>query len=120
MLVVSRRHNYEQLEIYKNGIEISVTVLGFIDEIRPYRLAENIMAAAISIPGNIAEGSERSTDKEFKRFLEFSSGSSSELATQLTVIISANKYEHLNLKELLSKVKNNNNMIRGFMKTLES
>ncbi len=117
---MNRRHNYEQLEIYKNGIEIAVIVLGFIDEIRPFRLAENMMAAAISIPGNIAEGSERGTDKEFNRFLEFSSGSSSELAAQLTVIISAQKYEHLNLNELLSKVKNNNKMIRGFMKTLET
>jgi four helix bundle protein len=115
---MSKRHNYEQLEIYKNGLDIAVTVLGFIDEIRPYRLAEDIMAAAISIPSNISEGSERGTNKEFKRFLEFSSGSSSELATQLTVIVSANKYQHLNLNELITKVKNNNNMIRGFMKTL--
>jgi four helix bundle protein len=115
---MSKRHNYEQLEIYKNGLDIAVTVLGFIDEIRPYRLAEDIMAAAISIPSNISEGSERGTNKEFNRFLEFSSGSSSELATQLTVIVSANKYQHLNLNELITKVKNNNNMIRGFMKTL--
>lgn len=115
---MSKRHNYEQLEIYKNGLDIAVTVLGFIDEIRPYRLAEDIMAAAISISSNISEGSERGTNKEFNRFLEFSSGSSSELATQFTVIVSANKYQHLNLNELITKVKNNNNMIRGFMKTL--
>jgi four helix bundle protein len=115
---MSKRHNYEQLEIYKNGLDIAVTVLGFIDEIRPYRLAEDLMAAAISISSNISEGSERGTNKEFNRFLEFSSGSSSELATQLTVIVSANKYQHLNLNELITKVKNNNNMIRGFMKTL--
>lgn len=77
------------------------------------------MAAAISIPSNIVEGSERGTDKEFKRYLEFASGSSSELATQLSVIIIANKYSHLQLEELLTKVKNNNNMIRGFMRSLE-
>jgi four helix bundle protein len=116
---MGRRHNYEQLEIYINGLAIAVTVLGFIDEIRPYRLAEDMMAAAISIPGNIAEGSERGTNKEFKRYLEFSSGSSSELATQLTVIIMAKKYTHLQLEEVLMKVKNNNNMIRGFMNSLE-
>jgi four helix bundle protein len=52
------------------------------DEVR-YGLRSQITRAAISIPSNIAEGSARSSDKEFKRFLEIALGSSFELETQL-------------------------------------
>jgi four helix bundle protein len=42
----------------------------FIDIVRPYRIAEQIAASSMSVPSNIAEGAERGTIKEFKRFLE--------------------------------------------------
>lgn len=41
--------------------------------------------ASVSIPSNIAEGSSRNSDIEFKRFLEMSIGSSFELETQLII-----------------------------------
>jgi four helix bundle protein len=62
-----------------------------IDDIRPYRLAEQIISSSISIPSNIAEGSERGSAKDFIRFLEYSSGSASELITQLTIMEQAQK-----------------------------
>lgn len=40
---------------------------------------------AISIPSNIAEGSKRSTNKDFKSFLHVSLGSLTELETQLII-----------------------------------
>ena len=51
-----------------------------------YGLKSQITRAAISIPSNIAEGSSRSSDKDFKRFLEISLGSAFELETQLLII----------------------------------
>ena len=48
-----------------------------------YGLRSQITRAAVSIPSNIAEGSARSSDKEFKRYLEIAIGSAFELETQL-------------------------------------
>ena len=48
-----------------------------------YGLQSQITRAVISIPSNIAEGSCRFSNKEFKRFLEIALGSSFELETQL-------------------------------------
>lgn len=117
--MTQRRHNYENLEIYKRSLQVSVEVMEFIDTVRPYRIAEQIAASSISVPSNIAEGAERGTNREFKRFLEFSSGSAGELITQLTVLKLANRLPQIDLEKLITETKEINNMIRGFMNTLE-
>lgn len=71
------RHNYENLNVYKRSVDVAIKIMSVIDDVRPYRLAEQISASAISISSNIAEGCERSSKKEFIRFLEFSCGSTS-------------------------------------------
>ena len=48
-----------------------------------FGLAGQIRRSAVSIPSNIAEGSGRGSDKEFRRFIEIALGSSFELETQL-------------------------------------
>lgn len=65
------RHNYENLAIYQRSLVIALEVMGFIDLVRPFRLAEQIADSAVSVPSNIAEGSERGTDKEFRIFQRF-------------------------------------------------
>ena len=92
----------------------------FIDLVRPYRIAEQISASSVSIPSNIAEGAERGSDKEFHRFLQFSSGSASELVTQLTILKLANRLPEINLEEIIVETKEVNVMIRGFMNTLDN
>jgi four helix bundle protein len=114
-----QRHNYEQLEIYKRSLSIAVIVMEFIDLIRPFKLAEQISGSSVSVPSNIAEGSERRTNKEFRRFLEFSSGSASELVTQLTVLKLANRLPTIDLENIFTETKEINSMIRGFMNSLE-
>jgi len=50
-----------------------------------YGLISQIRRCAISIPSNIAEGSRRSSRKEYRNFVLISYGSSSELETQLEI-----------------------------------
>lgn len=112
------RHNYENLEIYKRSLAIAVDVMNFIDDVRPYKLAEQLSGSSVSISSNIAEGSERGTNKEFRRFLEFSSGSCSELNTQLTILKLAHKLPEIDLDRLIQETKEINAMIRAFMNKL--
>ncbi len=43
--------------------------------------------AAVSIPSNVAEGRNRSSEKEFVRFLYIAKGSTAEIETQLFICI---------------------------------
>ena len=92
-------------------------IMRVIDDIRPYRLAEQIIPNSISIPSNIAEGSGRGSAKDFIRFLEYSSGSASELITQLTIMEQAQKKVELDMPALITELKEINNMIRGLINT---
>jgi four helix bundle protein len=51
-----------------------------------FTLVSQMNRSVISIPSNIAEGSGRSTEREFIRYLEIAISSSYELETQLLLI----------------------------------
>ncbi|HNY14813.1 MAG TPA: four helix bundle protein [Bacteroidales bacterium] len=66
---------FEQLDIWKESIEISDTMFDYADkadEKRFYKFAEQLRAATLSISNNIAEGSGSFSDKEFASFLNIS------------------------------------------------
>ena len=80
--------NFKQLRIWQKGFDIAVksfklTAL-FPNEQR-FGIASQVTRAAVSIPSNIAEGSSRSSEKDYNRFLEISLGSTYELETQLLI-----------------------------------
>ena len=52
-----------------------------------FGLISQICRAGVSIPSNVAEGTSRNSDLEFKRFLEIAIGSSFELETQLLLCV---------------------------------
>lgn len=52
-----------------------------------FGLVSQMRRTAVSVPSNIAEGYARGTDKEKIHFLRISSGSMSELETQLTLCL---------------------------------
>ena len=114
------RNNFENLAVYHRSLDVAVKIMKVIDDVRPYRLAEQIISSSISISSNIAEGSERGSTKDFIRFLEYASGSCSELGTQLTIINKAEKQLNLDLPTLIIELKEINSMIRGLIKSLQN
>jgi four helix bundle protein len=62
-------NTFEDLEIWKEGMRISVKIYEMLKNCKDYGLKDQMQRAAISIPSNIAEGFERQTNKEFIQFL---------------------------------------------------
>jgi four helix bundle protein len=96
--------NFKELRTWQKGFEIAVEtyklVASFPKEER-FGLSSQMTKAAVSIPSNIAEGSSRSSEKDYKRFLEISLGSCYELETQLLVAEAVNFGDSIKRTELI-------------------
>lgn len=81
---------FEQLDIWKEAIEISDTLFDYADkadEKRLFKFAEQLRAATMSISNNIAESSGSFSDKEFASFLNISRRSVFECANILCIFV---------------------------------
>lgn len=76
--------NFKELKIWQKGFEVAVKsfkLTASFPKEEKYGITSQITRAAVSIPSNIAEGSSRSSEKDYNRFLELSLGSTFELET---------------------------------------
>lgn len=90
--------NYQQLEFYKNAHELTIEIYKITKEFpkdEQYGLTSQIRRACVSIGSNIAEGSGRSTIKDYRSFLYTALGSAKEVEYQLLV---AKDLEYLNIR----------------------
>ena len=90
---MDNQFNFEDLEIWKEGMRLSVLVYKLMKDCKDYGFKDQIQRASVSVPSNIAEGFERQTNKEFIHFLYIAKGSCGELRTQIYL---AKEFGYLN------------------------
>ncbi len=76
---------FEDLEIWKRSARLSSELYKSLADCRDYGFRDQITRSGLSIPSNIAEGSERGSKKDFIRFLQYAKGSCGELRTQIYI-----------------------------------
>jgi len=116
-----RKHNFKNLKIWKDSILLSKEILLLTQNFPKhelYSLTSQINRCSISVPSNIAEGSSRSSEKDFNRFLEISLGSLYELQTQIILAYSLNYIDENTFNKFELSIKKKKKMISGFKKTL--
>ena len=109
--------NFKRLMIWQKGIQITKLVYKQLKNIphdAKYELGSQLIRSAISIPSNIAEGSSRSSAKDYQRFIEIALGSSFELETQLIILREITE-ENEDLKNLLLLIDEEQKMLMSFM-----
>jgi four helix bundle protein len=77
--------SFEDLEVWQRGCRLTVEVFKAFAECKNFSFKDQIQRAALSIPSNVAEGSERGSTKDFAHFLNIAKGSCGELRTQLYI-----------------------------------
>ncbi len=115
--------SFKKLQVWEKGILLVKDVYQCTrafpkDEL--YGLVSQMRRASISIPSNIAEGSQRTTEKDFAHFVLIAKGSLAELHTQ---VIIARELEYLTADQaviFVQKIEELDRMIRSFHLKLTS
>ena len=112
---------FERLQIWQKGMALAKLVYQLTRQFPKeelYGLTSQMRRSGISIPSNIAEGSQRTSDKEFSNFLLIAKGSLAELKTQ---ILLAQDFQYLNEADatsLLTHAEEIDKMLRAFYQKL--
>ena len=114
---------YQNLKVWEKATELTLQVYAATksfpkDEV--YALTSQVRRAAVSIASNIAEGSERKSDKDFIRFLRMAAASLAEMETQLYISLKLGYLAQELYDAILLASAENGKMINGLISKLES
>lgn len=116
------KHNFRNLNIWKLSIELTSQVYllsNLFPKSEEFGLKSQMRRCAISVSSNIAEGSSRTSNKDFNRFLEMSLGSLFELQTQAIVSKMQNFISEEDFNKIDIQIIELQKMISGFQRTLQ-
>ena len=111
--------SFENIIAWQKAKTLTLKIYSIFNNNRDYGLKDQIQRASVSIMNNIAEGFERSSDADFKRFLFIAKGSCGEVRSMLYLAaelkyISNDEFIHLKNQTIeISKA------ISGFIKYLK-
>jgi four helix bundle protein len=110
--------SFEDLEVWQRGCRLSVGIFESFADCRNFTLKDQVGRASLSIPCNIAEGSERGSTKDFAHFLNFSKGSCGELRTQLYIARKLKLLNKANFENCVAETKEISAMLEGLRRSI--
>ena len=111
--------NFEHLEVWKKACILCVDLFCVLENSKLFGLKDQILRSAVSIPSNIAEGSERGSDADYIRFLYYSKGSSAELRTQLYIAQKVGIIPDKDIQNYVKETKDISKMIQGLINKIK-
>ena len=115
--------SFEEIDVWKRGCRLAVKIYEISKQgelAKDFGLRDQIRRASVSIPSNIAEGFERESKAEFKRYLLIAKGSCGELRTQLFIAKAINTIERDKCDELITESTEISSMLSGLIRHLKN
>lgn len=115
------RHNFKKLKVWQDGISLvqeNYKLTRKFPDFERFNLISQMNRSAVSIPSNISEGSSKSTDRHFKKYLENSLGSAFEWETQLIVSYNEDYLDKNQFEDLENKILQIQKMLGKFIDNL--
>jgi four helix bundle protein len=110
--------DFKKLKVWQKAMEIIVDVYGLVKSFpsdEKFGLRTQMTRSAISIASNIAEGSAKTSDRDYKRFCETALGSCYELETQMLVV---DRIGWVKTEKVMGKIMEEQKMLMAFIDTL--
>jgi len=115
-------HNFRKLSIWIKSMSLVTKVYELTNTFPSHErfgLMSQMQRAAVSVPTNIAEGSAKTSNKDFARFLEISVGSLLELETELAIALNLKYIDSMIFENIQNEIIELQKMITGFKNKLE-
>lgn len=115
--------DFKKLLIWQKGMVIVNEVYkatGFFPNAEKYGLRSQLTGSAVSIPTNIAEGSSKKSQREYRHFAEISLGSAFELETHLLIIQQQGWFPKDTVEGLLALTMEEQKMLTSFINALRT
>ena len=109
--------------VWQKGMDIVEEIYKASDEFpleEKYGMRSQATRCSVSIPANIAEGSAKSSKKEYKYFLEIALGSSFELETHVLIAQRLKWLKKEVVQRLLKEITDEQRMLTSFIDKLKA
>ena len=112
--------SFEEIIAWKKTQDLAVLVYNYFEESRDWSFKDQICKASVSISNNIAEGYERRSSNEFKRFLLIAKGSCAEVSSMAHLAIRLGKIDDTQRDILLDHCDQISRMLFSLIRTIQS
>ena len=115
--------SYRDLKVWQAAMDLTALVYGLSLDLpgdERFGLISQMRRAAVSVPANIAEGHQRSSPKDFLRFLSIANGSLAEVETLIQLAARLHSISSTSVEELLGKADVLGKMLRTLRQRLEA
>jgi four helix bundle protein len=110
--------SFEDLKVWQRGCGLSVGIFEAFEACKNFTLKDQIGRASLSIPSNVAEGSERGSTKDFAHFLNFSKGSCGEVRTQVYIARKLKLLSKAQFDHFVQETKEISKMLEGLRRSM--
>ena len=114
---------HKNLRVYKESMDF-VTTIYVVTRNYPkeelFGLTSQTRRSSVSVPLNISEGSSRGSKKDFRRFLKYSLGSTSEIDTALTIAFNVGYLPKEDFNSLITRIIGLRKQLIALIKTLDN
>jgi four helix bundle protein len=114
--------DFKKLLIWQKAMEVVTEIYRAVEQFpaeERYGLRSQVTRSAVSIAANIAEGSAKSSQKEYRYFIEIALGSSYELETHKLIVEKMNWVGGQQLSRILNLSMEEQRMLSSFLDKLK-
>ena len=110
--------NFEEIVSWQKAKDLTLEIYGLFKSNRDYGFRDQIQRASLSIMNNIAEGFDRNSNADFRRFLFIARGSCGEVRSMAYIAYELHYIQKSDFHQLLASTDEISKILRGLIKSL--
>jgi four helix bundle protein len=111
--------NAKKLDIWKRSSKIFSEIYLYFQNFKNYGFKDQITRSSLSVPINISEGVEKSSDKDTVKFLDIARGSIAEVQTQIYIGIKIGYIENSIGLKWIDEYEEISKMVTSFINSIK-